>query len=238
MSFIHPTAEISRTAKFGENVSIGPFAVIGCASLGDGCVVHAHAVISDDVQLAAGVEVFPGAYIGKPPKGAGATSREATVGGSVRIGEHCSIGPNAVIYSNVEIGAGSLVGDGASIREQCKIGDQCLISRCVTVNYNTIIGNRTKVMDLTHLTGNMVIEEDVFISTMVATTNDNRIREGYGPHVVGPTIRKNAIIGAGAVLLPATTIGAGATVGAGAVVTRDVEPGAIVMGTPAKPTSR
>ena len=43
-----------------------------------------------------------------------------------------------------------------------------------------------------------------------------------------------ADIGTGAVLLPGVTIGKGSIVGAGAVVTRDVEPFAIVAGVPAR----
>ena len=60
-------------------------------------------------------------------------------------------------------------------REQCRIGSHCLISRYVTVNYNTMIGDRTRIMDSTHITGNCVIGNDVFISTLVATVNDNEM---------------------------------------------------------------
>jgi acetyltransferase-like isoleucine patch superfamily enzyme len=42
-------------------------------------------------------------------------------------------------------------------------------------------------------------------------------------------------IGARAVILPGVTIGSGSVIAAGSVVTRDVEPNAIVGGTPAKP---
>jgi acetyltransferase-like isoleucine patch superfamily enzyme len=238
MNHIHLSAILATGSRIGRNVSIGPYAVIGNASIGDNCIIHPHAIVNDDVVLGDNVEVHPGAVLGKRPSSTGATSREIRAGDRVLIEDFCSVGPNAVIYSDVEIGARTLVGDSASIREQCRIGQKCLISRCVTINYNTTIGDRTKVMDLTHLTGNMVIEEDVFISTMVATTNDNRIREGYGAHVIGPTIRSNAIIGAGAILLPATTIGEGAMVAAGSVVTTDVAPGATVMGVPARMVSR
>ena len=48
------------------------------------------------------------------------------------------------------------------------------------------------------------------------------------------TVGRDCWIGAGALILPGVTIGDGATVGAGAVVTRDVPPGAVAMGNPAR----
>ncbi|HZF43824.1 MAG TPA: DapH/DapD/GlmU-related protein [Sphingomonadaceae bacterium] len=234
MSSIHPTAIVSASAEIADDVEIRPYAVIGAARIGSGCIVHPHVVIADGVVLGAKVEVFPGAFIGKEPKGAGATSRQPTFARSVHVDDNCSVGPNCVIYYDVVVGPNTLLGDGASIREQCRIGARCIISRYVTINYNARIGNDVKVMDLTHITGNMIIEDDAFISTMVGTTNDNVIRQGYGDHVVGPTIGKGAVIGAGSTLLPAVVIGAGATVGAGSVVTKFVGDGTTVMGPAAR----
>ena len=48
-------------------------------------------------------------------------------------------------------------------------------------------------------------------------------------------VEQGAAIGSGAVILGGVRIGAGATIGAGAVVTRDVEPGETVIGSPARP---
>ena len=47
-------------------------------------------------------------------------------------------------------------------------------------------------------------------------------------------VGEDAFIGAGATVLPRLSVGAGAMVGAGAVVTRDVAPGAVVCGNPAR----
>lgn len=56
-----------------------------------------------------------------------------------------------------------------------------------------------------------------------------------GGHMYGPIVGRNARIGTGAKILGPYRIGANAEVGSNAVVTRDVEPGAIVVGVPARP---
>lgn len=228
---------VVETEEIGEDVDVAEFAVVRAgASLGRGVRIHPGVVIEAGVRLGEDVEVFPGAYIGKEPKGAGATARQMQYDRRVVIGKGTSVGPHAVIYYDVEIGDGTLVGDGASIREQCRVGSRCIISRYVTVNYNTRIGDRTRIMDMTHLTGNSIIGDDVFISCMVATANDNVMvkREYEEGKVVGPRIGNWVSVGEGACILPGVRIGERALVGAGSVVTKDVEAYALVMGVPAK----
>jgi acetyltransferase-like isoleucine patch superfamily enzyme len=232
---ISPKAVVA-TDDIGEGVRIAEFAVVRAgASLGRGVRLHPGVVIEPGVRLDDDVEVFPGAYIGKEPKGAGATAREMRYDRRVLIGRGTSVGPHAVIYYDVEIGASTLVGDGASIREQCRVGSQCIISRYVTLNYNTKVGDRTRIMDMTHITGNSVIGDDVFISCMVATANDNvMVTRSYEEgKVVGPRIEDRVSIGEGACVLPGVRIGEGALVGAGSVVTKDVDAYALVVGVPA-----
>nr|WP_116370133.1 DapH/DapD/GlmU-related protein [Cupriavidus taiwanensis] len=234
MSKIHPTAIVSDKAVIAKNVTIGPFSVIGEAHIGEGAIIHGHVSIENGVILGKGVEVFHGALIGKEPKGAGATARIPEFRRRIEIGDECSIGPNAVIFFDVTIGSRTLLGDGASIRENCRIGSFCIISRYVTINYDTIIGDRTKIMDNSHITGKAIVGNDVFISVMVGTTNDNLITAGFGDHIRGPVIEDRAVIGVGASLLPAVQIGTGAVVAAGSVVTKDVKPSTLVAGIPAR----
>lgn len=232
---ISPMAVV-QTDDVGCDVRIGEFAVVReGVRLGRGVRIHPHVLVESGVEIEEGAEIFPGAYIGKEPKGAGVTARAIHFKRCLKIGAGTSVGPHAVIYCDVEIGARTLIGEGASIREQCRIGANCLISRYVTINYNTTIGDRTRIMDSSHITGNSIIGEDVFISTLVATVNDNRMigRVYEEERIVGSRIAPKASIGAGACLLPGVVIGEGAVVGAGSVVTRDVAPFAVVIGAPA-----
>jgi acetyltransferase-like isoleucine patch superfamily enzyme len=233
---ISPHAVV-QTDSIGKEVRIDEFAVVRAgARLGNGVRIHPHVIVEAGVVIEDDVEIFPGAYLGKEPKGAGATARAVEFDRRVVIGAGASIGPHAVIFYDVEIGAQSLIGDGASIREQCRIGSRCLVSRGVTINYNAAIGSRTRIMDCSHITGNCVIGEDVFISTLVATVNDNEmVQRAYTEgKIIGPRVADRASIGAGACLLPGVSVGEGAVVGAGSVVTRDVAAYALVVGVPAR----
>ena len=68
------------------------------------------------------------------------------------------------------------------------IGDECIIGRYVAINYNCHVGDRTKVMDLAILTGNMTVGEDVFIAMNVSYANDNAMgADSYDEdQIIGP----------------------------------------------------
>ena len=199
--------------------------------------------IAEDTVIGNNVTIFPGAILGRPPVSTRAQQRTAE-GASLpplTIGDNCVIGAHAVVYRGTTIGDNCLLGDTACIREQVRIGDSCIIAMGVTVNYNTTIGSRVKVMDNSHLTGNMVIEDDVFISTLVSTTNDNSMGREAALDVPeelrqrqGPIIRRNVTIGQSACILPGIEIGENTIVGANAVVTRPLPPRVLALGVPAR----
>jgi acetyltransferase-like isoleucine patch superfamily enzyme len=228
---------VVETTLIGNNVQIAEFSIVReGAVLGDNVVIHPHVIIEPGVIIGNEVEIFPGTYIGKAPKGAGATARPIKFEAKVEIGNHCVIGPHAVIFYDVSVGNNTLIGDGASLREGVQVGNHCLLSRHVTVNYNSKIGDHTRIMDLTHITGNCEIGKNVFVSVLVSTTNDNVVitREYEEEQITGPCVQNGASIGAGACLLPGVVVGEGAFVGANAVVTKDVQPYDLVMGIPAR----
>ena len=75
-----------------------------------------------------------------------------------------------------------------------------------------------------------VLADGVFIASTDHQPGDRSASAGTGPVTIGDRV----FLGQRAIVLGGVTIGDGATVGAGAVVTRDVPPGAVVAGVPAR----
>ncbi len=125
----------------------------------------------------------------------------------------------------------------------CEIGDDVKIGTFVEIQKGSRIGNRCKVSSHTFICEGVVLEDDVFIGHNVTFINDRypRATNGSGQlqteadwSCIGTLVKSGASIGSGATLLCGITVGENALVGAGSVVTRDVPPGAVVAGNPAR----
>jgi len=220
--------------QFGNNLSLSPD-----TSLGNNVLLGNNVTIYPRVSIGDNCRIMDGAVIGRLPISTGNTNRPLISDYQpVSIGAGSVIGCNTVLYTGISIGERVLIADLSSVREGCVIEDQVVLGRGVIVNYDTRIGKRTRVQDGANLTGNMLIEENVFISMNVTTANDNDIylrRFGLLPlEFRGPIIRRFAVIGLSAMLLPGVEVGEGALVAAGAVVTKNVPPWTIVSGVPAR----
>jgi UDP-2-acetamido-3-amino-2,3-dideoxy-glucuronate N-acetyltransferase len=125
----------------------------------------------------------------------------------------------------------------------CIIGDETRIGAFVEIQVDVKIGSRCKISSHTFICEGVTIEDEVFVGHGVmfindrfpsATTQEGKL-QGPADWEVQPTrVCRRAAIGSNATILCRVTIGEGATIGAGAVVTRDVAPGAIVAGVPAR----
>jgi acetyltransferase-like isoleucine patch superfamily enzyme len=128
----------------------------------------------------------------------------------------------------------------------CEIGDECKIATFVEIQRGAVLGRRVKVEAFAFIPSGVTIEDGAFVGPHVCFTNDlypaavdaegNLLGAGgSGDWEVVPTIvEKGAAIGANATIICGVRIGAGAMVGAGSVVTKDVPPGTLVVGNPAR----
>jgi acetyltransferase-like isoleucine patch superfamily enzyme len=126
----------------------------------------------------------------------------------------------------------------------CSVGDGSRIGTFVEVQAGAAIGANCKVSSHTFVCEGVTIEDGVFVGHGVTFVNDKRPRATADGgalqtaddwEMLETVVEAGASIGSGATILGGVRIGRGALVGAGAVVTHDVEPGATVVGNPARP---
>ncbi|HEV3052828.1 MAG TPA: acyltransferase [Longimicrobium sp.] len=143
-----------------------------------------------------------------------------------------------IVYAGSRIGAGLQTGHNVVIREENVIGDGVSVWSNTVIDYGCVIGDRVKIHSNVYIPQFSVIEDDVFIAPGCTFANDMHpgcVCSEY-ENMKGPTIRRGARIGVNVTMTPGVEIGAYALVGSGSVVTRDVPPGAVVAGSPARVT--
>jgi acetyltransferase-like isoleucine patch superfamily enzyme len=198
--------------------------------------VHPSAIVYPGTVLGAGVKVLENAVVGKQPTlSPRSTAKREPLSPTV-IGDGTIVSTGAIVFAGTTIGDRVILGDQSCIRERVQIGADVVVGRGSLVENDTTIGAMTKIQADAYITAYSTLEEHVFIAPCVVTTNDNwmgRTENRFG-NIKGPTIRRGARIGGGAILCPGIEIGEDAFVGAGAVVTKDVPPRVVVVGSPAR----
>jgi UDP-2-acetamido-3-amino-2,3-dideoxy-glucuronate N-acetyltransferase len=150
--------------------------------------------------------------------------------------------PNQQIASDVKLGKNVRIHGFVNLYG-CEVGDDVRIGTFVEIQKGAKVGNRCKISSHTFICEGVTLEDEVFIGHGVIFTNDRYPRatnhrgelQTEADWTCARTlVKQGASIGSGATLLCGITVGAKAMIGAGSVVTKDVPPGAVVAGNPAR----
>ncbi len=150
--------------------------------------------------------------------------------------------PYRQIAPDVKLGKGVRI-YGFTNLYGCEIGDDVKIGTFVEIQKGARIGSRCKISSHTFICEGVVLEDEVFVGHNVTFINDlyprstnegGELQTEADWKCVSTHVKRGASIGSGVTLLCGITVGSKSVIGAGSVVTRDVPPGAIVAGNPAR----
>jgi len=233
MTHISKKATIGSDFRYGHNTIIEDDVIIG-----DNVEIGHNVVIRSGVRIGDNCKILDGAILGKRPAKASlsAITGETKEYSPLLLGKAVTVGANCIIYIGTEIGDMVFFGDQATVREDVTIGEYTIIGRGATIENKVTIGRKCKIETEAYITAMTTIEDYCFIAPEVTFTNDNFLgrTEERKKHFGGPTLRRGARIGANATILPGLEIGQDAVVAAGSIVTKNVKPRVIVLGSPAK----
>ena len=183
----------------------------------------------DNVSLGEGSIVEDFCIIGTPPRGAKAGELDTVIGDGAIIRSH------SVIYAGNIIGSRFQTGNKVNIRESNRIGDNVSIGTLSVIEHHVEIASGVRIHTQVFIPEFSVLEEGCWIGPNVVLTNAKYpLAPGVKDQLAGPIIRKRAKIGANSTILPGVVVGEDALIGAGSVVVKDVPPGAVVVGNPAR----
>ena len=198
--------------------------------------VHPTAIVHPGTVLGDGVRVLEHAVVGKQPVLSPRSTAKREPLPPAELGDGTVVSTGAIVFAGSRIGARVILGDQSCVRERVTIGDDVVLGRGSLVENDTTIGAMSRIQAHAYITAYSTLEEHVFVAPCVVTTNDDfmgRTQQRL-ERIAGPTIRRGARVGGGAMLCPGVVIGEEAFVGAGAVVTKDVPDRTVVVGNPAR----
>jgi UDP-3-O-[3-hydroxymyristoyl] glucosamine N-acyltransferase len=158
---IDPTSEVHPSVHIGAHCVIGPRCNIGRnvqihagviieadVQIGEGCIIHSRAVLMHTIEIGKQVRVGPGCVIGAEGFSIDQHKLRPHIG-SVRIGDHCTMGANSCIDRGT-IGL-------------TRIGNHTHLDNLVQVGHNAQIGNHVIICGQVGIAGGAIIEDAVVL---------------------------------------------------------------------------
>lgn len=188
---IHSTAIIDPKAELAQDVEIGPYVCIeGKATIGSGCVIQAHAVLSGRVVLGKNNTIGYGAVLGAFPQDLSFQpdiSSEVWVGDNNVIREHCTVHRGSREGGVTRIGNNNFLMAGVHLAHDAGVANHCILAN------NALLGGHVQVADRVFIGGGCVFHQHVRIGQLALTQGLSAFSKDVPPFTIGA--ERNCVAG-------------------------------------------
>ena len=174
---IDPTARVESGAAIGQDVSIGPYCIVGAnAAIADGCKLVAHVHVTGHTSIGSRTVIYPFASLGTPPQsvhyhgeptrlviGADCEIRESVTmsiatmaSGVTRVGDRCFFMVGSHVAHDCIVGSNVTFANGASLAGHCEIGDFVFLGGMSGVHQFTRVGESAMIGGMTGVRGDVI----------------------------------------------------------------------------------
>ena len=158
---IHKTAIIDSNAKISQNVTIGPYSVIGPnVEIGDGTVIQSHVNITGNTKIGSNNKIYPFVSIGNDPQDLKFKGEKTLL----------EIGDNNKIREYVTINPGTEGGGGKT-----KVGNNCLFMVSSHIAHDCIVGDNVILANNVPLGGHAHVDDNAIIGGNSAVQQFTRV---------------------------------------------------------------
>lgn len=189
---IHPTAVIDPNAELGKDVKVGAFAYIEAGvKLGNKCVVGPHVSILRHTTLGDGCQIHAGAVLGDLPQDLAFKHEESYV----RIGSNCVIRENVTIHRGTSAGSVTEVGDNCLLMAQSHLAHNVKMGNNVIVANGALLAGYVEVGDRAFISGNCLVHQYTRVGRLAMMSGGSAVQKDVLPFCMTRSVCSNTIMG-------------------------------------------
>ncbi|MGO3933575.1 acyl-ACP--UDP-N-acetylglucosamine O-acyltransferase [Rhodopseudomonas pseudopalustris] len=186
MSSIDPTARIEDGAVIGDDVSIGPYCVIGSnVSIGAGSRLVGHVSVTGHTTIGDNCTIHPFASLGGAPQSTGYKGEPT----KLLIGSACVIRENVTMNTGTVGGGGvTRVGDRGFFMAASHVGHDCIVGDDVIFANMATLGGHCEIGDYTFIGGMTVLQQFTRVGPQVMIGGMSGLRDDVIPYALASGI--------------------------------------------------
>jgi UDP-N-acetylglucosamine acyltransferase len=179
---IHPTAIVSPEAILGEDVEIGPYAIVETGvEIGNRCILQARSVLIGRTILGDDNLVGYGAIIGAEPQD---FAYQPGTSSEVRIGNRNKIREYVTIHRGTGEGTTTRVGDDNFLMNGVHLGHNCVVGNHTVLANNVLLGGYVEIEDGAVVGGGNVFHQHMRVGRNVMVRGGARFSKDIPPYTV------------------------------------------------------